>query len=99
LFPITGALTLEIIRRLLIGSPDELSFLGTLLILTLMSSPFTAQGRKVCQWVLEVIPRLKKQYHAEAKCTVAVITALFVLGMWGLGMPFFAKFYRLAPDN
>jgi tetratricopeptide (TPR) repeat protein len=94
LFTITGALTLEIIKRFLIGSPDEISYLGTLLILTLTSSSFTAKGRKVWQWVLEKIPRLKKQYHAEAKCIVAVITALFVLGIWRLGMPFLAKFYN-----
>ena len=94
LFTMTGALALEIIKRLWTGTPDTTAFLGTLLTLVLTSSAFTVQGRELGQWFLEHVPRLKRQSHAEAKFAMAVIAALLVLGIWWVGIPQLARYYN-----
>lgn len=90
---LTGALTLEIIKRLWTGASDLTATFGTLFTLLLTGSPFTKRGQEVAQWVFKRIPRLTPRYRAEAMVAMAFIAFTAVLLLWFFGLPGLAIYY------
>lgn len=91
---VSSALTMEIIKRLWVGTPDTISFFGTVLSVALTSSAFTEQGREIGERLLKRIPQVQGTARAEAKFVMAVIAALLVLGIWSVGVPHLARCYH-----
>lgn len=90
---LTGALTLEIIKRLWTGASDLTATFGTLFTLLLTGSPFTKRGQEAAQWMFKRIPRLTPRYQAEAMAAMAFIAFIGVLLLWVFGLPGLAVYY------
>jgi len=93
LFALTVPLALEIFKRLLVGAPDTLSIVGTLLTLTLTASPLFRRGRELAEWFFGRIPRLQPRFHAEAMAGMAVLAFLLV-GLGWLSLPRLSRYYN-----
>ncbi|WP_446010899.1 tetratricopeptide repeat protein [Candidatus Electrothrix sp.] len=90
----SSAFTMEIIKRLWVGTPDTISFFGSAVSLALTSSAFTKQGREIGEKLLEKIPQLQRTAHAEAKFATSVIAAFLVFAIWLYGVPKLAVYYN-----
>jgi tetratricopeptide (TPR) repeat protein len=90
---LTASLTAEILTRLWDGAPDLISIFGTLLTLTLTTSPLVKRGPDLAAWTLRRIPRLELRHHAEALVALTGLALAVVLAIRLLLVPL-ALFYN-----
>lgn len=91
---VSSALTMEMVKRLFVGTPDTISFFSSALSLALTSSVFTVKGRELWQQLLERIPQLQRQTYIKDNFVIAFIIFLLVLGTWIIGGPGIAKYHH-----
>lgn len=85
--------SVQIIRKLWDGSPDNVSIFGTLLLVAITSSPITTRGREFANWLLKKL-RIKRAVHTQAMTTMAVIAFLLVITVQFAIMPQLARYYN-----
>jgi tetratricopeptide (TPR) repeat protein len=85
--------SVQIIKKLWDGAPDNLSVLGTLLIVAITGSPITARGRELASWLLRAL-HIKRTVQAQAMATMAALALILVLGVQIFVLPHLAEHYN-----